>query len=424
MSSMRKRKWYGFVATFIITFALMSILGVGKCELKKETKTEAPGIALPPGQAVIYSVEEKFPLRSGPGSLSRIILADPKGTSAEVLLKGKGVISRLSPSPDGKYIAFTFKRVGPGSSQEGYERSEGRLWLLSIGDGRMTHISALDAKAGLVSKPPSFSSDGKVLAFSSEDGSVSRIVKLFIYDIAKGELTTPGCLSQLSLDDNAPHFLLGDKEIACNIKYLEGPSFTDTKYRMIAVDYAADTYRVITDFEKEDRVGVPLPGPDGKYIYYNYSKLVNHLEVRRIPIEGGEPEKVFDEKYVLYLVDFIPEREKTLMSYHIQEFNRHYVCIGDLKTGRTQIITGDVEDFSIFSGTASETGLKYVSPDGKLILTYFHDLQYDFRDILVMDIEGGNRVNISNTALFDEDIATWIVIPVGVKIPVGGYEIE
>jgi len=424
MSSKRERIWLVITTICIVAFGLMGISGLSQCRLHKGAVAEPPMVPLPAGQAIIYSVHENFPLEYGPGSYSRLIIADPDGKAAQVVLRGKGVISRISPSPMGKYIAFTFKGVGGSSPEEGYN-PPGPVWLMSLEDGKIINISGSDARAQLVSKPPAFSQDGKLFAFGSEDGSINRTIRLFIYDIEKGELTTPSSLSQMTLEDNAPHFLLGESEIACNVKKFEGPNFGDFKRQMIAYDYGADTYRVITEFDKEDRVGVPLPGPDGKYIYYNYGKSgINHLGVRRVPVEGGKPEAVFEEKYVLYFADFIPDENKALMSYHIQEFNRRYVCVGDLETGRTKLITGDDEDISIFSEAASETGLKYVSPDGKMILTYFHDLQYDFRDIMVMDTEGGNRVNVSNTALFNEDIATWIVVPEGIEIPAGGYEVE
>ena len=425
MSPKRKRIWFGIITAFIVAFGSMCISGAGQCKLHKDAKTETPMFSIPAGAAVIYSVRENLPLRERPASFSRVIAADPGGESAEVILKGRGVISSLSPSPDGKYIAFTFKRNVTSSSEEGYDRRAGPLWLLSLGDGRIIDISGPDTKARLVSKPPAFSQDGKLLAFGSEDGLINGTIRLFIYNIDKGELKTPTSLNQMTLGDNPPHFLVGDKEIVCAVKMFEGPNFGDFKLQMIAYDYSADTYRVITEFDKEDKVGVPIPSPDGKYIYYDYRKsVINHRAVMRILVEGGNPQTVFEEKYVLYFVDFIPDGNRALMSYHVQEYNARYVCIGDIETGATQLITGDDEDISIYSEAASETGLKYVSPDGKMILTYFHDLKYDFRDILVMDAEGGNRVNISNTALFDEDIATWMVIPEGIKIPAGGYEVE
>jgi hypothetical protein len=140
----------------------------------------------------------------------------------------------------------------------------------------------------------------------------------------------------------------------------------------------------------------------------------------RVPIEGGEPETVFEEDYVLWLVDFIPDEGKALMSYCIQEGIKHYVCTGDLDSGRTELITGDDEDIELFI----RTGQKHLSPSGEMVLIHYHDVTYDYWDVMVMDTKGENRINISDTALFNEQLATWIVIPEGIEIPEGGYDIS
>jgi hypothetical protein len=246
---------------------------------------------------------------------------------------------------------------------------------------------------------------------------------LFIYNIASGELVTPSALNMASLEEMPPQFLPGGKEIACGVKmYEEVRNPMDFRRLLIAYDVDKGTYRTIAEFDRKERIGVPIAGPDGKYIYFDFSSsewTYPHREVHRVPIDGGKHEMVFGEDYVLYIVDFIPAEGKALMSYHIQEFNRRYVCIGDLETGKTKLITGDGEDIELFMNT----GLKHLSPDGILFLTHYHDLTYDYHDVLVMDSEGGSRINISNTALFNEGWAAWIVLPEGIEIPEGGYEL-
>ncbi len=408
----------GVGVTVISLFTVIVIIINPSCVGEEESPIAGETYTLPAGMAVVYPFIEQVPLIYPDAGkyVTRIFIADPKGGFKRLLLKMHGKTGILTPSSDGRYLAFVKRQMDP----ESKDHSVVHIMLLE--DGSMRNVSGLDPLAYRIFKPPDFSPDGKWLVFAAEDASARKQVRLFVYNLERNELTHPDAIDNtITLDDNPPQFSSNGKEVYCTIKYFESGPYEFIR-QLIAYDIESDTYRILAEFDMDSRLGVPIEGPRGEYIYFNYTHAdwTNHLEVHRVPIEGGEPETVFDQQYVLYIVGFAPEAEVALMSYHIQETRKHFFATGNYEDGEVNLITGDDEDIALFPGN----GLQHLSPDGSLILTLYHDIDYDYEDIMVMDLNGENRYNVSDTATYNEGFAAWIEIPEGTKIPVGGYLLD
>jgi Tol biopolymer transport system component len=406
----------GSNAAAFLLWSAMVFLGGLACTVSNNA-VDFEGMAdLPSGVGVVYPFTEDIPIASGGGKKTRVFIFYPHNGAKKLLLKAKGSIPYLSSSPEGGHIAFTFRKGELGAADQTF------VYLLSLRDGRLKEISSLDSRIYKRIPPLAFSPDGAMLAFAAETPYAGRQKRLFIYTLGDGTLHSPEALDSVTLDENPPQFAPTGREIACTIKYYKATGYLeDFERQLIAYDLGSGTYRVLAEFDMDSRLGVPYYGPGGQYIYFDYSHAAwtTHRVIKRVPVEGGEPETVFEEDYVLWLCGFVPDAGLALMSYIVQETMQRYIAIGELETGTVRLLTSGDEDIELFSGN----GLQHLSPDGKLILAHYHDRTFDYWDILAMDIDGGSRVNVSGTATVDEDYATWVVVPQGIKIPQGGYEV-
>jgi len=374
---------------------------------------------LPPGIAVIYPFSERDPYEYGATETwtSRVFIACPHGSYKKLLLKAKTKIDHVTASPDGKYLAIVRRQRSSGSKDRSI------VSLLSLVDGEHKDVSSFDPLAYRITKPVDFSPDGGMIVFSAEDASVRKFVRMFIYDMEDNELHKPEAFDHtMTLDDNPPQFASNGWEILCMIKHYETSPYEYVR-RLIAYDVNTDTYRELAEFSMDTKIGVPIEGPEGKYVYFDYIDLnwTNHRVVNRVPYDGGTPETIFEQQHVLYIVGFEPEEGKALLSYHIiRDTRQHYVATGNCEDGEVTLITKDEEDIKLFPGD----GIEHLSPDKSLILVHYHDLDYDYEDIMVMGLDGENRFNVSDTATHDEAYAIWIDVPEGLKIPVGGYVVD
>ncbi len=403
----------------LVFFAAVTIIVTPGCNDEPRAADSVERRPLPAGVALIYPFNETTPLAFGESGIikSRVIIADPRTGAKTLLFQGDGGISNFVQSPDGKYIAFD--RL----MQTGKEPAPAVIYLMSLADGKIIDISSREEKAHRTFKPPSFSPDGRLIAFGAEEWP-SRQVRLYIYSIEDDVLSAPSAVSKgRTLDENGPRFTPDGKEILCTTK-VEGPTgyIGDFTRELIAYSVEDDSLRVLVEYDKDVRLGVPYIGPEKKYIYYEYTHAdwSTHRIVKRIPLEGGDDETVFEEEYVLYLGGFVPDAGLALLSYHIVEYQKRYVAVGDIATGEVRLITGDDEDIELFA----TTGIEHLSPDGDFLLVRYHDIAFDYWDIMVTDINAENRLNISETATYDEPYAAWIVIPEGITIPRDGYVLE
>jgi len=130
-------------------------------------------------------------------SYSHIFVAGFNGTSVtgeKDIMEGQKFESPLSPyfdegeiswSPDGKYIAFTTKRV---SGTEDARSTNSDIILYEVATGKVTNISG--ANKGY-DRSPVFSPDGSKIAFQSmeRDGYEADLDRLMVYDISSRSIT-------------------------------------------------------------------------------------------------------------------------------------------------------------------------------------------------------------------------------------------
>ena len=124
-------------------------------------------------------------------SYSHIFVADFKGKTVsgeKDIMEGQKFESPLSPyfdeaeiswSPDGKYIAYTTKRL---RGKEDARSTNSDIFLYDISSGK--EINLTEANKGF-DKYPVFSPDGSKIAYQSmeRDGYESDLNRLFVYDI-------------------------------------------------------------------------------------------------------------------------------------------------------------------------------------------------------------------------------------------------
>lgn len=128
-------------------------------------------------------------------SYSHIFIASFNGTSVSAekdIMEGQRFESPLAPyfdeseiswSPDGKYIAYTSKRL---SGREDALSTNSDIYLFDISSGKEVNIS--EGNRGY-DRYPVFSPDGAKIAFQSmkTDGYESDLDRLFVYDINTGK---------------------------------------------------------------------------------------------------------------------------------------------------------------------------------------------------------------------------------------------
>jgi TolB protein len=104
----------------------------------------------------------------------------PNGHGKRQLTHSRPVNSALSPdwSPDGRTIAYTF----PVRVQHACQGAQRALWTMSK-TGKGQHVLA--APAGLSARDPSWSPDGRLLAFSASPPGTSGL-GLYVLDVASG----------------------------------------------------------------------------------------------------------------------------------------------------------------------------------------------------------------------------------------------
>ena len=154
-------------------------------------------------------------------SYSHVIVADFNGKTVsgeKDVMEGQKFESPLSPyfdeteiswSPDGKYIAYTTKRL---RGKEDARSTNSDIYLYEIATGKEVNIS--EGNRGY-DKIPVFSPDGSKIAFQSmeRDGYESDLNRLFVYDIKAGTRTwiTKGwefdAESQVWADDQTIYFV-------------------------------------------------------------------------------------------------------------------------------------------------------------------------------------------------------------------------
>jgi len=161
-------------------------------------------------------------------------------------------------SPDGRSIVFVSDRSG---SQQ--------IWRAAA-DGRDAVALTVMESASMGS--PRWSPDGTRIAF---DATSSRGRAIFLIDASGGpprQWTKWSSCGRPSWSHDGRWIYYQDADSAGSPQIFKISALNDGNSSRVTNDGGAD----------------PLESPDGRYLYYTHG-----AELRRIPVEGGRPEKVF-----------------------------------------------------------------------------------------------------------------------------------
>lgn len=359
---------------------------------------------------LVYTVNDP---RGGaaPGRVANVLIADPRGNRKEVLFRYHGFIFHLVPSPKGDKIAF----VGSGLR---FDKREARdVFLYDIKSNRYSNISEAGNFSRAVKGAPIFTPDGKILLFLSQSMIGEGQFNVFKYELESGKL---GGLYTDPLED-IPLTLMPDGKHCVAVRRIP-EAFSSFEY--LSINIATGQAKSIYRFDYVTKVGPAFFDPSSSTIYCDRKPIdpgsiltvgIRSRETVAIDLESGKEKVLFDPSKVTYVYQIFTAKDgdSWLLLRRQEEIESE-----ETPMSRICIARIDGSDFKYLTGTEARSyllpppsNIPPISPDNSLLFFYRQDPIFLNEDIWVMEPDGKNPVNISNTAGYPEGSAGWIVIP-------------
>ena len=230
---------------------------------------------------------------------------------------------------------------------------------------------------------PSFSPDGRYLAFHSDRDGDNEIYRL---DLQTGEILQ---LTNNDVDDADPDYSPDGQYIA----FYSGDNSASSVFMMPGS--GGEQMRLTSDTE---RAIVPVWSPDGSEIYFQ--KSVNgSWEFHAVRVDDKSTRKVSSMPGDHLSITFFPDSDRLLFS-HVQPGESHDVPL------RLYSMNTDGSDIQAFMAHAGGDSNPQFSPDGsRIVFNALRDLNYE---IYIMDSDSGNqrRLTHDNTPELSFDFPT------------------
>jgi len=378
---------------------------------ESEPVIEQIPLAESPGLHLLYTVNDPRSVAFGSTRAAHVLIAEPDGSRREVLFSFPGFVFHTVPSPTGEKIAF----VAAVRGQDG--REERHLFLYDIDGQTYMDVSAPGFYSRDVQTAPIFTPDGRNVIFISKRSPETGIFNIFKCEVESGRV---GGLYTDPVED-VPLSMMPDGIHCIVVRRVQD---TPSSLEYISIDVNTGTHEILFRFNNVTKVGPPHSSPDGSRIYCDIKpseeNQANPFAVPSRQVLSVDPASrtrtvLLDPNTVTYLYQvFIAEdgTEKLLL-------RRQEAIEGeDTPMSRIAVTAADGSGFTYLTDTAARSyllpppsNIPPISPDYSLLFFYRQDPVFEHEDIWVMNIDGTNPVNISNTAGYNEGSAGWIVIP-------------
>ena len=257
---------------------------------------------------------------------------------------------------------------------------------------------------------PSWSPDGKRIAFmSNRDGHVHAIhgwptSEIYVMDADGGNLQN---LTNNPNDDTSPSWSPDGKRIAFaswDGKFIEFVA----DFEIYVMDADGGNLQNLTNNPNDDRF--PSWSPDGKQIVFS-SERAGHFrgkvgittEIYVMEADGGNQQRLTENRQTDWFPSWSPDGERIVYASDRKgDFENFEIYVMDVDGGNQQKLTNNRGDDSSPSW----------SPDGERIAFYSH--RDGNAEIYVMDVDGGNPQNLTNNPHADASPA-WLNSPFSVS---------
>ena len=280
-----------------------------------------------------------------------IYVMDVDGNNARNLTNNPGKDFQPSWSPDGKRIAFMSDRDGHVHAIHGWPTSE--IYVMDADGGNLQNLTNNPSD----DTSPSWSPDGKRIAFASWDGKFIE----FVVD-----------------------------------------------FEIYAMDADGDNLQNLTNNPNDDRF--PSWSPDGKRIVFS-SERPGHFrgkagitsEIYVMDADGGNQQRLTNNRQNDTSPSWSPDSKRIAFSSDRRgDFENFEIYVMDTDGGNQQKLTNNRGDDSSPSW----------SPDGERIA--FYSRRDGNAEIYVMDVDGGNPQNLTNNPHADASPA-WLNSPFSIS---------
>lgn len=364
-----------------------------------------------PGLHLLYTVNDPRSVAFGSSRAAHILIAEPDGSRREVLFAFPGFVFHTVPSPTGDKIAF----VAAVRGQDG--REERHLFLYDIAGQSYVDVSAPGFYSRDVQTAPIFTSDGRNVIFISKRSPETGIFNIFKCEADSGRV---GGLYTEPVED-VPLGILPDGIHCIAVRRVQN---TPSSLEYISIDVNTGASEVLIRFDNVTKVGPPHPSPDGSRIYCDIKPSEENpsnpfaapsRQVLSVDPVSGERTILLDPNTVTYLYQLFTTEDGTEQLL----LRRQETIEGeDTPMSRIAVTAADGSGFTYLTDTSARSyllpppsNIPPISPDFSLLFFYRQDPVFEHEDIWVMNIDGSDPVNISNTAGYNEGSAGWIVIP-------------
>lgn len=201
------------------------------------------------------------------------IQGEGKGEPYDSPMNPHGGIEEISWSSDGKFIAYTCKKL---SGKAYAESTNSEIYLYELASGKTTNVSAPNPG---YDKEPSFSPDGKYLMWNSmaTAGFESDRTRIIVYELASGKKTelTEG----YDEEANSPRWSPDSK----TVYFISGVKAT---FQLFSVDVATRKIRQITTGQ-HDFTSLAVTA-DGLHLIADRVSMSEPQEVFKVGVSKGD----------------------------------------------------------------------------------------------------------------------------------------
>jgi hypothetical protein len=407
--------------TALSLLLILTCLAITACPNSQSTGSTPPDEPEPavehiplfetPGLHLIYTVNDPRSTTFNASTSAHVLIAEPDGSRREVLFTFPGFIFHTVPSPTGTKIAFVAVVPAPDGSEERH------VFIYDIDGQSYIDVSAPGFYSRDVQTAPIFTPDGQYVIFISKRSSESGIFNIFRCDVESGRA---GGLYTDPVEDT-PLGMMPDGIHCIAVRRVQN---TPSSLEYISIDVNTGASESLFRFSNVTKVGPAHPAPDGSRIYCDIKPSEENpsnpfampsRQVLSVDLSSGDRSVLLNPNSVTYLYQvFVAEdgSEKLLL--------RRQESIEGEETPMSRIAVSNTDgsEFTYLTDTSSRcylldppSNIPPVSPDFSLIFFYRKDPLWKHEDIWVMNIDGTDPVNISNTAGYVEGSAGWIIIP-------------